>query len=194
MVDPLDGTRDFIRGRRGFAVMIGLCVGGRPALGVVFQPTEGRLYYGGPDGAERVDTDGVVTHLRVSTVRDLAAIRLVASASHRTEAIDRVRAALGVRDEMNVGSVGLKLALIAEGERDLYVNPASKSSLWDSCGPEAILAAAGGRLTDLAGAPLDYSGATSLANERGLVASNGLVHDDVIARLAPLFPGGRPEI
>jgi 3'(2'), 5'-bisphosphate nucleotidase len=135
-----------------------------------------------------------MTRLQVSTVRDLTSIRLVASASHRTEAIDRVRAALGVRDEMNVGSVGLKLALIAQGDRDLYVNPASRSSLWDSCGPEAILVAAGGRLTDLAGAPLDYTGRTSLANERGLVASNGVVHDEVIARLATLFPGGRPEI
>jgi 3'(2'), 5'-bisphosphate nucleotidase len=195
MVDPLDGTRDFIRGRTGWAVMIGLCVAERPALGVVFQPTRGQLYRAAPGrAAERVDADGRAEAIHVSSVAALPAIRLVASASHRTEAIDRVREALGVSDELNVGSVGLKLGLIAQGERDLYVNPASRSSLWDSAGPEAILVAAGGRITDLAGAPLDYSGRASLKNARGLVASNGLVHDAVMEHLRRLFPDGRPEI
>jgi 3'(2'), 5'-bisphosphate nucleotidase len=193
MVDPLDGTSDFIRGRSGFAVMIGLCVEGRPVLGVVYQPTTGRLYRGVGPVAERVEGEGPATRLHVSSVQELSAIRLVASQSHRTEAIDRVRAVLGTHDELNVGSVGLKLGLIAQGDRDLYVNPASKSSLWDSCAPEAILVAAGGHLTDLAGAPLDYSGGSGLKNARGLVASNGVLHDRVMERLATLFPGGRPE-
>jgi 3'(2'), 5'-bisphosphate nucleotidase len=111
---------------------------------------------------------------------------MVASKSHRTEAIDKVRAELGISDELNVGSVGLKLGLIAEGVRDLYVNPAGHSKLWDACGPEALLAEAGGRLTDLHGAPLDYRG-RELGNVRGLIASNGVLHDEVVARLASLF-------
>jgi len=194
MVDPLDGTRDFIRGHAGWSTMIGLCVEGRPALGIVYQPTAQRLYRAG-DGlrAERVDEDGSVRALAVSGVSEPGAIRLVASKSHRTEVIDRVRAALGVTDELNVGSVGLKLGLIAQGDRDLYVNPAGRSSLWDTCGPEAILAGAGGRLSDLAGHSLDYSGRTSLKNDRGLVASNGRLHDEVIARIAAIFPDGHPR-
>src|SRR5437868_6219974 len=83
MIDPLDGTRDFIRGRHGWAVMIGLCIGERPALGVVFQPTAGWLFraaHGGP--GERVDEAGHVERLRVSQVAEPTAIRLVASASH----------------------------------------------------------------------------------------------------------------
>lgn len=193
MVDPLDGTKDFIHGRHGFAVMIGLVIDGRPALGVVMQPVTGALFRAcAGRGAERVDRDGAVHALRVSDVSEIGRIRLVASASHRTEAIDRVRAVLGVQDELNVGSVGLKLGLIAQGERDLYVNPASRSSLWDSAAPEAILVEAGGVLTDLAGRPLDYGGPT-LKNSRGLVASNGRVHAEVIERLGALFPGGRAE-
>jgi 3'(2'), 5'-bisphosphate nucleotidase len=193
MIDPLDGTIDFIRGGPGFSVMIGLVVAGRPRLGVVLQPTTGRLLRVAPGRpAERLEADGRAQALHVSGVRDVSAIRLVASASHRTEAIDRVRGALGVTDELNLGSVGLKLGLIAAGERDLYVNPASRSSLWDCAAPQAILEAAGGRLTDLAGAPLDYGG-PDLKNRRGLVASNGHVHAAVIAHLERLFPGGAAE-
>jgi 3'-phosphoadenosine 5'-phosphosulfate (PAPS) 3'-phosphatase len=81
--------------------------------------------------------------------------------------------------------VGLKLGLIALGERDLYVNPDSHSSLWDTLAPEVILAEAGGRLTDLAGARLDYLRA-GLKNENGRIASNGVLHDRVVARLAEL--------
>jgi 3'(2'), 5'-bisphosphate nucleotidase len=188
MIDPLDGTSDFVRGRHGFSVMIGLMVERRPALGVVMQPTTGTLYratLGG--GAEQVDGDGAPRRLHASTVDELARIRLVASKSHRGESIDRVRAALSVSDEMNIGSVGLKLGLIARGERDLYVNPEGHSSLWDTLAPEAILVEAGGRVTDMQGRPLDYTGA-ALKNLRGVIASNGRLHDAVVAKLAPLFP------
>ena len=187
MIDPLDGTSDFVRGRDGFAVMVGLLVGDRPALGMVLQPTSGVLYRASLGaGAERVGPDGQVSYLRVSAVDDFAAVRLVASKSHRGESIDRVRAALGITDEFNIGSVGLKLGLIARGERDLYVNPESHSSLWDTLAPEAILVEAGGRLSDLGGAPLDYR-ATNVKNRRGLVASNGLLHDAVTEKMRPLF-------
>jgi 3'(2'), 5'-bisphosphate nucleotidase len=190
MVDPLDGTKDFIRGRDGFAVMIGLLDGDRPALGVVYQPIGDKLYFATRgDGAFVVRAGGAPERMHVSDVREPSQIRMVASKSHRSETIDRVRAELGISDELNVGSVGLKLGLIAEGLRDLYVNPAGHSKLWDACGPEAILAEAGGRLSDVTGAPLDYRGA-ELGNVRGLIASNGLLHDEVVRRLAALFPGG----
>src|SRR5262249_38335761 len=91
----------------------------------------------------------------------------------------------GIADEQQVGSVGVKLCLIAMGVRDLYVNPTAKTKMWDTCAPEAILTRAGGRLTDLFGAPVDYT--RELRQVRGLVATNGLVHDEVVAKLAPLF-------
>ena len=188
MVDPLDGTKDFIRGWDGFATMIGLLEGTRPVLGVVYQPLGDRLYFATrSDGAFLVEGGAAPRRLQVSTVRALADIRMVASRSNRDERIDKVRAGLGIRDELNVGSVGLKLGLIARGERDLYVNPNPHAKLWDSCGPEAILVEAGGRLTDGRGALLDYR-AAYLRHEHGLVASNGLVHDEVIARLATVLP------
>lgn len=182
-VDPIDGTKDFIAGRAGFSVMIGLTVAHQPVLGVVFQPEGGNLFTAAPGVGARFG-DRV---LAVSEVREAAQIRLVASASHRTKEIDDVKNALGISSELNIGSVGLKLALIALGERDLYVNPSAKSKLWDVCAPEAILRAAGGVLTDAHGAPVRYDQA-DLHCRNGLVASNGHVHAEVLGRLASLFP------
>ncbi len=186
-VDPLDGTRDFIRGLNGFAVMIGLCVEARPHLGVVYQPVGDRLFLGARGhGATLVDSGGTRA-LHCSDVSDPEAIRLVSSASHRSDKIDQVKSALGIQNELQIGSVGLKLGLIALGERELYVNPSSKSKAWDTCAPEALIQEAGGRITDLWGDPLRYD-LPELGNVRGLLATNGLVHDAVMARLASLFP------
>jgi 3'(2'), 5'-bisphosphate nucleotidase len=189
MIDPIDGTKDFIRGESGFATMIGLLVGERPGLGVVYQPVGDRLYWAARgQGAWMIEGEGKPTRLQVSEVRDPAQIRMVASRSHRDEVIDRVRAELGISDELNVGSVGLKLGLIARGERDLYVNPSGHSKLWDACGPEAILTEAGGRLTNKRGELLPYR-EPELGNVNGLIASNAHLHDQVVARLAGLLGG-----
>ncbi len=184
LVDPIDGTKDFIRGSEGFSVMIGMVRGGRPVLGVVHQPAVDRTFFATPDGGAHVLTADGVAPLAVSSIASASEVRLVASASHRSPELDRVKQELGIANELNVGSVGVKLCLIAMGVRDLYVNPATKTKVWDTCGPEAILTRAGGRLSDLFGDPIDYG---ELRQPRGLVASNGHVHAEVIGKLAPLF-------
>lgn len=188
-VDPIDGTKDFIRGEDGFAVMIGLCVAARPLVGVVYQPTRDRLYRAAPDLGAWLDEGGAAPRrLAVSTVDDPTAIRMVGSRSHRGEMLEKVKQTLGVTDELAIGSVGLKLGLIAMGERDLYVNPWPKCKAWDTCAPEAILVAAGGTLTDTRGGAIRYD-EPELRRTRGLVASNGRIHAGVLQRLAHLFPG-----
>jgi 3'(2'), 5'-bisphosphate nucleotidase len=184
LVDPIDGTKDFIRGSEGFSVMIGMARAGRPVLGVVHQPAVDRTFFATPDGGAHVLTADGVTPLGVSAIASASEVRLVASASHRSPELDQVKQTLGISNEQNVGSVGVKLCLIAMGVRDLYVNPATKTKVWDTCGPEAILTRAGGRLSDLFGDPVDYR---EMRQPRGLVASNGHVHAEVIAKLAPLF-------
>lgn len=191
LVDPIDGTKDFIRGSDGFSVMIGIARAGRPVLGVVHQPALDRTFFATPDGGAHVlASGGGVQALVVSSVATAGEARLVASASHRTPDIDRVKDALGIDNELNVGSIGVKLCLIAMGLRDLYVSPAAKTKVWDTCGPEAILTGAGGRLSDLFGAPVDYA---ELRQRRGLVASNGHVHDEVVGKLGPLFEALRAK-
>lgn len=187
-IDPLDGTKDFIRGLPGFAVMIGLNANGRPRAGVVYQPVGARLFTAAEGGGAHLTTaDGTTRALHCSDVADPEKIRLVASASHRDYKIDEVKSTLGIADEVQIGSVGLKLGLIALAERDMYVNPSSKSKAWDTSAPEIILREAGGLITDLWGGPLRYD-VPQLANLRGLLATNGKLHEAVLARLRPLFP------
>ena len=186
MIDPIDGTRDFLRGEPGYVVMIGLCVEGRPTVGAVAQPVSGNVWMGALGvGAWKQDPDGNRRALRVSRITDPKDIRLVSSKSHRSEYYQRFRRALGITDEIALGSVGLKVALVSEGSRDLYVYPGSQTKIWDSCGPEAILTAAGGKMTDSDGNALCYT-QLSLHNPRGLVASNGLVHAQALEAVANL--------
>jgi 3'(2'),5'-bisphosphate nucleotidase len=186
MVDPIDGTSDFILGDVGFVVMIGLCVDGRPLVGAVAHPLSEKVY-GGIAGASAwvEDADGARTPLRTSTIAGPPGIRLVASKTHRTARIDKIKRALQIKDEINVGSVGLKIGLVSQADRDLYIYTGGRTKIWDTCGPEAILLGAGGRLTDVDGEPLRYD-REDLYNRRGIVASNGPLHAFVIQTLAPL--------
>ena len=121
-------------------------------VGVVSQPPTG-ITWGGAVGhgcwKELADTSQEPLH--PSERKEPPGIRLVASKSHRTQDIDLFRKALGIADEINVGGVGLKVAMVADGSRDLYVYPGGRTKIWDSCAPEAIIVAAGGRLTDTYG-------------------------------------------
>jgi 3'(2'), 5'-bisphosphate nucleotidase len=184
-VDPIDGTLDFIEGREGYSVMIGLVIGGRPRLGAVYQPVLDRLLLGVDDQGARLRTAAGDRPVRCSIERRIEKLRLVASRSRYNAWIDRAREALGVTDVVRVGSLGVKAALIAMGERDLYLNPWTDCKVWDTCAPEAILRAAGGEMTDLTGAPLRYSPA-NFVNRTGIIASNGVAHEGVVARLRAL--------
>lgn len=186
MIDPIDGTSDFLRGEPGYVVMIGLCVNGRPVLGAVAQPATGTLWTGVVGlGAWKETPDGTRAAIRVSDIDVTSRIRLVSSKSHRSPYYERFRNSLGIVRELQLGSVGLKVAMISEDTCDLYVYPGGKTKIWDSCAPEAILTAAGGQLTDSDGNPLDYRN-PGVHNPRGIVASNGRVHVRALQAVAHL--------
>jgi 3'(2'), 5'-bisphosphate nucleotidase len=184
-VDPLDGTHEFIAKNGEFSVMIGLAVNGQARVGAVYRPVGDVLFGGIADRNAWVEEQGKRRPLRVAARAELPSLRLVMSRSHRHPLTDAIRERLGAGQEMILGSVGLKAGLIATQQADLYLDLSGFTKAWDSCGPEAILRGAGGRLTDLAGKPLRYGG-EELRNRRGLAASNGACHDSVIAAIAPL--------
>jgi 3'(2'), 5'-bisphosphate nucleotidase len=103
--------------------------------------------------------------------------------------VDAIRDALGIRDVEPSGSVGIKCALIAEGQRDLYVHPVPYLKEWDTCAPEVLLAEAGGRVTDCRGEPLRYN-KLDPAQPHGIVACAAAIHADVLARIRPLYEAG----
>ncbi|MEM7433774.1 MAG: 3'(2'),5'-bisphosphate nucleotidase CysQ [Myxococcota bacterium] len=170
-VDPLDGTKEFIAKNGEFAVMLGLAIEGVSTLGVVYRPVDDKLYAGVVGAGAEMEVGGLRTALRVSDIADTERLRLVVSRSHRGQPIDDAMDRLKISKETASGSVGLKVGLIAEQRADLYIHMSNKSSAWDACGPEAILKAAGGRFTDLAGRAYHYGG-TDMRNDRGILACN----------------------
>lgn len=185
MIDPIDGTKDFIAGRPGFSVMLGLLQDSQPVVGVVYQPLTERLFYAARgQGAFLLLPGSPAEPLHVSTISDLGQARMVSSASHREPLVGALAEGAGIADDMQIGSVGIKLCLIAAGLRDLYVNPAGRTKHWDTSAPAVVLAEAGGLLTNLFGQPLDYHG--QLAHPDGLVASNGALHPAALTQLGPL--------
>ncbi|HET7585746.1 MAG TPA: 3'(2'),5'-bisphosphate nucleotidase CysQ [Gemmatimonadaceae bacterium] len=155
IVDPLDGTREFLSGIAEFSVMIALAVSGRPVLGVVYEPVSGRMFRAQRGRGAWLEEDGAVRRLRPPPAQRPP--RLVGSRSHADPLVARIRDALGITDEQPSGSVGVKCARIALGERDLYVHPVPYLKEWDTCAPEVILQEAGGTVTDCRGRPLEYN-------------------------------------
>jgi len=178
-VDPLDGTKEFVARNGEFSVMLGLAIDGVATAGVVYRPDNDQLYSGVVGDGAYLEQRGVRSALGVSTVANPRDLKLVVSRSHRNRAVGDLVTQLGITQETTCGSVGLKAGLIAEQEADLYVHIADRSSMWDACGPEAVLKAAGGRFTDLAGNPYRYSGA-DMRNRNGILACNAAAYDAVL--------------
>jgi 3'(2'), 5'-bisphosphate nucleotidase len=187
LIDPMDGTKNFIAQDGDFAVQIGLAIGGESVLGVVYQPTRKVLYRAARGGGAWIeDGDHAAARMSVSTQTTRSEMILASSRSHRSPRMEQVVSAFGFKRETRRGSVGVKIGLIAEQHADLYLHLSPSTKQWDTCGPEAILAEAGGRLTDLFGQPLRYNG-VRIDNQNGIVATNGAAHEMVIANLAPLL-------
>ena len=161
IVDPLDGTKEFINRRGDFTVNIALVEGGVPTRGVVYAPARSRMFFTLADGSAVEETGdfpkdsmGPVQPISVSTP-DNAALMVVASKSHRDQATDDYIAKYNVRDMKSAGS-SLKFCLIATGEADLYPR-VGRTMEWDTGAGQAVLEAAGGRvLTHPEGDPLGY--------------------------------------
>ncbi|HEY3234818.1 MAG TPA: 3'(2'),5'-bisphosphate nucleotidase CysQ [Polyangiaceae bacterium] len=189
-VDPVDGTQEFVRRNGQFVVMIGMLDGERPKAGIVHAPALGTVWCGMVgQGAFRIDPGGDRRQISVSRAGELARATVVGSRAHRTRGVERALVALNAGHLEAVGSAGLKGVWVAEGRADAYVAPFHAGWRWDACAIEAVVAAAGGRLTDAYGEPLDYRGA-SLENQRGVVASNGLIHPAIVKRLTEFRAAG----
>lgn len=185
-VDPIDGTRDFIKRNGEFVVMIGLVEEEHASLGVVLAPATGEAWLGSTkDGAWKVSADGRRQAIQPSSKATLEDSVMVASRSRSSAAAQRATQLLGVQEVKPLGSAGLKGSWVADGSADLYLSPGVAGMRWDACAIDAIVNAAGGRFSDIAGQAIDYRSA-DLANRGGLLATNGPLHDLALDRLAEL--------
>ena len=178
ILDPLDGTKDFLQGTGEYAVHLALVRGNRPVLGVVLLPEADELWIGlVGDGAWCEDREGMRSPVRFSQREELSDLLLVASRSHRDDRLEKLIGELQLGGSKAVGSVGCKVATILRGETDLYISLSGRSAPkdWDMAAPEAVLLAAGGRFTHADLGDLTYN--TGDVRQAGcLIASHGKAH------------------
>jgi 3'(2'), 5'-bisphosphate nucleotidase len=167
LIDPLDGTREFVKRNGEFTVNIALVEQGRATTGVVHVPVNGVSYLGRVGlGAWKVDRDGQATPIRVSDQRQRR-LRVAGSRSHAGDSLKRFLERVGDHEIVSMGS-SLKLCLVAEGAADVYprLGPTSE---WDTAAAQAVVEAAGGMVTDTQLRPLRYNTKESLLNPHFLV-------------------------
>lgn len=191
VLDPLDGTKDFLQGTGEYAVHLALLQAGRPVLGVVLLPEPQELWIGllaGPDGpgeAWRETRDGQRFAPTLSDRREPGELVLVASRNHRDQRLEQLLEALALGDTKAIGSVGGKVATILRGDTDLYISLSGKSAPkdWDMAAPEAVLLAAGGAFSHADGRALSYNDG-DVRQAGCLIASHGPSHGELCAKAA----------
>ncbi|MDQ0998457.1 3'(2'), 5'-bisphosphate nucleotidase [Phyllobacterium ifriqiyense] len=157
LVDPLDGTREFVNRNGDFTVNIALIEYGIPVLGVVYAPVRGWLFTGGPDGAREITLDhggSIVSARQISCRKAPQQMIAVASRSHRTPETDAHLEDFDIEECISVGS-SIKFGLLARGEADIYPR-LSRTMEWDTAAGDAVLRAAGGTTLTLDGKLLSY--------------------------------------
>ena len=191
ILDPLDGTKDFLQGTGEYAVHLALVHGQRPVLGVVLLPEPEELWFGlvaaGDAGAGgeawRENRAGERTPATLSGRGE--ELVLVASRNHRDDRLEQLLGELRPARSLAIGSVGGKVATILRGEADLYISLSGRSAPkdWDMAAPEAVLVAAGGAFSNADGRPLTYNSG-DVRQAGCLIASHGPAHADLCRRAA----------
>jgi 3'(2'), 5'-bisphosphate nucleotidase len=166
LVDPLDGTKEFIAGRLDYTVNIALIELGVPRLGVVYAPARRAIYFGSPKGAQlaEVTDSGALANIRPISARlRPARLTVICSLSHPSDEADVYTQLLGDCDKVLIGS-SLKFCLLAVGEADLYPR-FGRTMQWDTAAGQAVLVASGGSVRDLSGRMLAYGKQDSLGDD-----------------------------
>ena len=163
LVDPLDGTKEFIKRNGEFTVNIALIEQGRPLLGVVYAPVLETMYAAAQGvGAFKQTGDGGRTAIRVAEHHTGEIWKVVGSRSHAGDTLPAVLQRLGEHELISMGS-SLKFCLVAEGSADVYPR-LGPTSLWDTAAAQCVVEQAGGKVVQLSGEPLGYGNLAVILN------------------------------
>ncbi len=180
VIDPLDGTADFVNHTGDFSFMIAFISGAKPVFGAVYNPLKDIMFYASQEkGAYRIDPSTREDKLLVSQEQRIQNMTLVVSKNHSLPIDMQIAHQLDVKHTLQMGSLGLKAVSIAEQNAHIYFNTSSKTSIWDTAAAEIIISEAGGRITDLKGHKLVYDLST-LRNTNGVVISNDTNHTKIL--------------
>lgn len=188
-VDPIDGTREFIKKNGEFSIQIGLAVDGRLSAGLIFRPTTGEAFAAvRGSGCFMRPASGEVQPLRLLPRRAEDGITLALSRSHPSSLGLKVAQEIGHRlspvNTFICGGVGLKLLGIIAGKAHFYLNDSNATKSWDSAAPEIIFTEAGGTITDLRGQALSYDPHQPHHHHGLLATGEAGLHQEILATLA----------
>lgn len=182
IVDPMDGTRDFVQRSGQFAVHIALALRGAPVVGVVYSPIERLTYHAVAGHGACIDS----APLAVSSATELERFRIGVS---RFGLNDNMRDFI-TRSKLGANTVpigaSLKMMAVARGDIEISLALTDFESEWDTCAPELVVREAGGRFTDLDGQPFVYN-KPDVRHRRGILVSNGTRHDELLALVRPYY-------
>ena len=184
IVDPLDGTSDFIERTGEFTVMIALIKNKKPILGVISWPTEKTLFVAQKDeGAFRYSNERW-QKISVTSVSDISKCRTVGSRHHLSDKEKLFIKKLGINDFKSMGS-SLKVGKISSGEAEAYITTTNKMKEWDSAASYCIISEAGGKMTDMLGNDITYNN-KEVYHKNGILVTNGLIHDKIVEEFKKL--------
>ena len=191
ILDPLDGTKDFIQGTSNYAMHLGLNYKKEPYLGVVLIPEKGELWIsnGRETWVEKSDGKSIKTILKEE--KKLKEMTIITSKNHRNENLNNLIEKVGFKKVKIMGSVGCKIASILRGESDIYIclNLPGKSAPkdWDFSAPEAILKTAGGAITNLDNEKLFYGKSNFQHGGIIIATNNSLTHQKVCSEIKEII-------
>lgn len=189
IIDPLDGTRDFIDKTGEYGMHIALAYQGRPVIGIVAIPEAGKIYFASKGNGTFVETkDGTITQLRVSDRHIIEDLYLIVSRSHRDQRFQKLIDRLPFAGKKYMGGVGGKISTLLEQESDVYISLSGKSAAkdWDFAAPELILTEAGGKFTYVNGDPVFYNQG-DVKRWGCIVATNGQCHEELCHKAATII-------
>ena len=189
IVDPLDGTTDFVNRTGEFTIMVGLVENHVPVMGLIYWPTKQKLYYaerGMGAFCSHSDTvdECIWEAISVRETQNLEDCLALVSRHHLSDREKKILDHLKITHTASIGS-SLKVTEISSGMADVYLTTTNKMKQWDTCASFCIISEAGGKITDVAGNELVYN--TDIVNhENGLLVTNGFVHNEVVSKISDL--------
>ena len=184
VIDPLDGTSDYIDKTGEFTIMISLIKNNEPILGVIGWPTEKTLFVAQKGSGAFRYSNNEWTKISVSKISDLSLCRTVGSRHHLTDKEKNFIKKLGIVNFSSIGS-SLKVGKISSGEADAYITTTDKMKEWDSAASHCIVHEAGGKMTDMLGNDISYNN-KDVYHHNGILVTNGLLHDKIVKEFKKL--------
>ena len=198
ILDPLDGTKDFIQGTDNYAMHLALCYRQRPYLGVVLIPEKDELWLADGKKVWCESRNGLDKKTNLSKKKVLQEMTIVTSKNHRNQNLKDLIKEINFQDVIVMGSIGCKISSILRGESDLYISlslPGKSSPKdWDFAAPEVILKSSGGAITNLDNQELLYGNANHEQGGIIIASSNSMMHKDIcleikeIAQRSNIYP------